>query len=232
MTRKGVWAAGLAGTVCLTSAASASFTGWFFDSYATDDMAFAVIDVYAQFDDDTDTVLNVFNSMISTSTGVGFHHSDFNTLGGGTGLWNVTNTANIPGTLSPDNDSFVLIGGAVADATNPNSTSLDPSFDPAGGGTVAENAGWFNSNPPNLQGRVDADLRTWVARFVIEGTDAAVTLNFAANLGYNQGLGTEAQNAYDGGQGSGPMFEADFVPAPGAIALLGLAGLAGRRRRD
>jgi len=233
MTRKGVWAAGLAGTVCLTSAASASFTGWFFDSYATDDMAFAVIDVYAQFDDDTDTVLNVFNSMISTSTGVGFHHSDFNTLGGGTGLWNVTNTANIPGTLSPDNDSFVLIGGAVADATNPNSTSLDPSFDPAGGGTVAENAGWFNSNPPNLQGRVDADtLRTWVARFVIEGTDSAETLSFAFNMGYNQGLGTGNQFAFNDGATRGPEILVDYVPAPGAIALLGLAGLAGRRRRN
>jgi len=223
-------AAGLIGTVCLTSAASASFTGWVFDSYATDSMSHAIIDVYAQFDDNTDTVLNVFNSMISTSTGVEFNHNDFNTLGGLAGAWNVVQSGNIPGVVDASIDSFVLIGGDIGGT---NSTALDPSFDPSTGGTVATNAGWFNSNPPNLQGRVDADsLRTWVARFVIVGTDAAVTLNFAANLGYNQGLGTPAQFAYDNGQGSGPMVSVDFVPAPGAIALLGLAGLAGRRRRN
>jgi len=234
MTRKGVWAAGLAGTACLTGAASASFTGWMFDSYAVnvEGADFAVIDVYAQFDDNTDTVLNVFNSMISTSSGVEFHHNDFNTLSGSPGAWNVTGTASLPALgVVPDNDSFVLIGGPVPGTGN--TTSLDPSFDPGTGGTVATNAGWFNSNPPNLQGRVDADtLSTWVARFVIEGIDAAVSLNYAANLGYNQGLGTPAQFAYDNGQGSGPMTSVDFVPAPGAIALLGLAGLAGRRRRN
>jgi MYXO-CTERM domain-containing protein len=230
MTRKGVWAAGLAGTVVLASSASASFTGYVFDSYANDSMTHAIIDVYAQFDDANDTVLNVFNSMISTSTGVAFNHNDFNTLSGLAGAWNVVQSGNIPGVVNASIDSFVLIGGVIGGT---NTTSLDPSFDPSTGGSVPTNAGWFNSNPPNLQGRVDAgSLRTWVARFVIEGTNASVNLNFAANLGYNQGLGTPAQFAYDNGQGSGPMTSVAFVPAPGAIALLGLAGLAGRRRRN
>jgi len=229
------FALGAAAILGVSGVASASFVGAVFDSYAVevDGQSYAVIDAYIEFDSPEDTVLSIFNAAITNVNGSAFHHNDFNTLGGGAGLWNVTDTGNLPGFLSPDNDSFVLIGGAVADPTSPNSTSLDPSFDPAGGGTVAENAGWFNSNPPNLQGRVDADtLRTWVARFVIEGTDSAETLSFAFNMGYNQGLGTGNQFAFNDGATRGPEILVDYVPAPGAIALLGLAGLAGRRRRN
>ena len=232
MLRKGALAAGLAGTVCLAGTASADFVGWYFDSYAVNVSGadYAVIDVYAQMDMATDTVLNVFNSMISNQNGAAFHHNDFNTLSGQPGTWATQQTANLPALgLVPDNDSFVLVGGASGSA---NTTALDPSFTPATAAVPPANAGWFNSSPPNLQGRVDAGtLRTWVGRFVKAGIDSAEFLNFAANMGYNHGLGTPAQFAYDNGQGSGPSFSVAYVPAPGAVALLGLAGLAGRRRR-
>jgi hypothetical protein len=209
---------GVAATCGIATSASATFVGWFFESYAVDN--FAVIDVYAQFDNATDTVLNVFNSQISITDGTGFHHND---LAGGD--WQPQAT---PATQAPT-DSFVLVGGSVGFA---NTTSLDPSFTPSNTPFVPSNAGWFNSNPPNLQGRVDAaTLRTFVGRFVSVGTDTARSLSFAANLGYNQGLSTPAQFAFDDGQGFGPTSVVAFVPAPGAIALLGMAGLLGSRRR-
>lgn len=131
MLRKGALAAGLMGTCCLAGTASADFVGWFFDSYATNVAGgdYAVIDVYAQFDGTTDTVLNVFNSMISNSGGSAFNHNDFNTLSGQPGSWAVQQTANLPSLgLTPDNDSFVLIGGTYGSANN---TALDPSFSPS-----------------------------------------------------------------------------------------------------
>jgi hypothetical protein len=215
----------------IAGSASATFVGWFFESYAVEanGTSYAVIDAFAQFDNATDTVLNVFNAQISITDGTGFHHNDFNTLSGLAGAWNVTGSGNIPGVVDAAIDSFVLIGGVIGGT---NSTSLDPSFSPSTGPFIATDAGWFNSNPPSLQGRVNADtLRTWVARFVSVGTDTARSLSFAANMGYNQGLGTPAQFAFDNGQGFGPTSLVAFVPAPGAIALLGMAGLLGSRRR-
>jgi len=232
------FALGAAAILGASGVASASFVGAVFDSYAVevDGQSYAVIDAYIEFDSADDTVLNIFNVDITNVNGSAFHHNDFNTLSGSPGAWNVTGTANLPALgVVPDNDSFVSVG--FTPGTGPgsagNTTALDPSFDPGTGGSIAFNAGWFNSNPPNLQGRADADtLRTWVARFVIEGTDSAETLSFAFNMGYNQGLGTGAQFAYNDGATRGPEILVDYVPAPGAIALLGLAGLAGRRRRN
>jgi len=233
MLRKGALAAGLMGTACLAGTASADFTGWFFDSYATtvSGVQYAVIDVYAQFNGTTDTVLSVFNSNITNSGGVAFKHNDSSTLGAGPGSWAVTACLDIPGIgVVPANDSFVTIGGTPGPT---NTTSLDPTFTPATAAVPPANSGWFNSSPPNLQGRVNAATqRTWIGRFVKTGITTAASLNFAANLGYNQGSGTPSQFAFNNGQGSGPSFTVSYVPAPGAIALLGLAGLAGRRRRD
>ena len=86
--------------------------------------------------------------------------------------------------------------------------------------------GWFNSSPPNLQGRVGVAPNTatdvLIGQFVIDRN--AFAGNWSLTLGYNDGI-----------PGSAVQFAtASFafcIPAPGALALLGLAGLAGRRRR-
>jgi MYXO-CTERM domain-containing protein len=62
-------------------------------------------------------------------------------------------------------------------------------------------------------------LQTIIAQFVFKNTIAGFSTPIT--IGYNQGLGTSAQFATS----------SFAVPAPGAVALLGLAGLAGRRRR-
>ena len=67
---------------------------------------------------------------------------------------------------------------------------------------------------------VEATHGVWVAHLVMDATQTSLIFNATV-------AGIKANGG--GFQGSFGPFEA--VPAPGAIALLGLAGLAGRRRR-
>ncbi|MGA1399999.1 MAG: hypothetical protein ACO38P_06395, partial [Phycisphaerales bacterium] len=178
----------------LAGSAAADFVGWVLEasSVTVGGTVYSVVDVYGQFDDSADTVLNIFNSQISNLGGAPFHHNDFNTLSAQPGTWSVLQTANLPTLgLNEANDSFVRAGGPIG---SNNTTALDPSFTSPTAPVPPSDAGWFNSNPPNLQGRVNpSTLRTHVGRFVIEGTDIPETLSFAANCGYNKGIGTPAQ---------------------------------------
>jgi hypothetical protein len=196
---------GCALAVGITPIVTADFVDWAFEtsSVSIGNQAFSVIDVFIQFDSSADTVLNVFNLQVSNLGGAAFRHNDFNTLAELPGTWSVQQSAELPSFgLTASNDSFVRIGGEVGSA---NTTALDPSFDPATAAVPPSNAGWFNSNPPNLQGRVDpSTLRSHVARLVILASDAPETLSWAANVGYNKGLGTPAQFAYEDALGSGP----------------------------
>jgi hypothetical protein len=186
-------------------------------------------EVFGKFNGATDTVLNAFhfNKTVGGGNPV-FHHAD--ALTGGVdstvaGTWNPQFVL-APGAM----DSYVCIGGGEGFASG-NSTNADPDFGAAGfnqaqipflgaPGNTTNGPGWFNSNPPNLQGRVDALGRVKIGQFVIGTNDAPVTLFL--KLGYNNGqTGAPVEFA----QGT------FTIPAPGAIALLGLAGLAGRRRR-
>lgn len=167
------------------SASAANFVEWQLDSYSVqvDGQIYSVVDVYAAFDGGTATVLNVFNAQVSNTGGTPFHHADSSTLSGLAGHWNVTQTLNLP-TLGivPSIDSFVLVGGVPG--ASGNSTALDPNFSPSDAPVPPDDAGWFNSNPTNLQGQVNGStLQTHVARFVIEGAVAGESLSFAANMG-------------------------------------------------
>ena len=63
-----------------------------------------------------------------------------------------------------------------------------------------------------------------VMRFLVDQLDTALR-TLSLTVGYNDGVpGTAVQFGTN-------TFSLGAVPAPGAIALLGLAGLAGRRRR-
>ena len=124
-----------------------------------------------------------------------------------------------------DANSYLTIGNQ---AVNTNSTNADPSWPaPASWNRVdlPNNGviGWFNSNPPNLQGRVGSagntatDVR--LGQFVVDRNANGGTWNL--KIGYTDGVSTTV------------LFgETTFtLPAPGAVALLGLAGIVGRRRR-
>ncbi len=182
-----------------------------------------VVDVYMESNDTADTLLNVYN---------------WNTVEGAPATYfqSFTGTGWIPTNLGGpfDNaalqtaDSFVTIGGFDADAKQiPGAgagSGLDPNFGGNNAAAPGVNAGWYNSSPPSLNGAVitydNGITGTLIGRFSslagefsLEGTEFEAT--------WNQGLQTPGQQA--------PF---TVVPAPGAMALLGLAGLAGRRRRN
>jgi len=198
-----------------------------------------VLRLWARFNGPTDTVLNAFNfAGIGSSSLTGFWHKDNAYYNSGVlsqefGTWNPSQTGSA--TLNRPFDSYLTIGGQ---ATPTNSTNADPSWNSGGSGSGAGDArswnrpdlpnngtiGWFNSNPPNLQGRVGqsgntaTDVR--LGQFVVS---QGVLICLSLTMGYNDGVaGSQVQFA------SGT---AALCPTPGAIAVLGLAGLARRRQR-
>ena len=218
--------AALAG-FAVAGAAQAAFVSY--EVTSTTVGALTKYELFGKFNGATDTVLNAFH--LNKTVGGGspvFHHAD--ALTGGVdstvaGTWNPQFVL-APGAM----DSYVCIGGGEGFASG-NTTNADPDFGPAGfnvaqiqflgaPGNTTNGPGWFNSNPPNLQGRVNVSGMVKLGQFVLGTADAPVTLFL--KLGYNNG---QAGAPVEFAQGT------FTIPAPGAIALLGLAGLAGRRRR-
>ena len=203
------------------------------------------VQVYARFNGPTDTVLNAFNlGYVGGSLVVdpysGYYHRDNSDYNGGIlsqqyGSWSPALTGSA--TTNRPYDSFLTVGGT---ATAINTSNADPSWNSGGSGAHAGNAagwnradllnngtmGWFNSSPPNLQGRVGVAPNTLtdvlIGQFVLDrGAYAGL---WTLIVGYNDGV---AGSAVQFGTGTFQI----GVPGPGAVALLGLAGLAHRRRR-
>ena len=129
--------------------------------------------------------------------------------------------ADVPGALAQPGDSWVTIGEGEA---NGGETQFSPGFlegqaDAFGalisgdGFLQADNGGYFDSNPStSVEG-----TSILIAQFTFaEGS----TWTYTGTTDFNAG-GTDLTNA---------AFSVSNIPAPGALALLGLAGL-GRRRR-
>ena len=87
--------------------------------------------------------------------------------------------------------------------------------------TALQRLSWANGND-DLPGTTVIDSKT-VNAIVFTGTSADATIWLGNGYGAAGTSGTWT--------GSITLIGVDAVPAPGAIALLGLAGLAGRRRR-
>ena len=243
----GVRAAAVAMVVAsgMSGAGEAAFVGYSVVATAVTNSGQNLVryELFANFNGATDTVLNVFNFQASggwaahSSAAGGFWHKDNNDDSPGVlsqefGTWSPSVVGSA--TANRPFDSFLLIGGTPAST---NTTTADPSWN-AGGNTAGwsraqiptgafplyNDLGWFNASPPNLQGRVGTAPNTAtqvkLGQFMLSANDTAFrtyTLRIAVN------------NATV----SAPVFsDGSFnIPAPGAIALLGLAGLTGRRRR-
>lgn len=202
-----------------------------------DSAAYAVIDLYVDFSaPNTDGFENVDSHMLSTfnmnfdlyNTGTGlFYQSDLTGTGNtGAGSWKPSFSFEIPGSSNPGIDSFITIGGGVGSQAATNVTTPDPNLGSATATDIFnDNVGWFLNPPTSTQGDV-LEFNVWIGRFVVTGDDARNGALFTLEgvIGYNYGSGTGSFNADVAG-------EYTFVPAPGAIALLGLSGLCMRRRR-
>ncbi|MEY3025983.1 MAG: hypothetical protein RLZZ238_880, partial [Planctomycetota bacterium] len=150
-------------------------------------------ELYGNFSGPTDTVLNAFHISLVSGPNKLFHHSD--ALNGGVdstvaGTWNPQFVL-VPGAM----DSYVCIGGGEGFASG-NSTAADPDWGAAGFNTAqlpygngeTSGAGWFNQNPPNLQGRVNASGQVKLGQFVIALADENVGGTYRLKLGYNDGV--------------------------------------------
>ena len=217
----------------VSSVSSATFVEFYTVKTQVSDAGIAldVYVLYARFNGATDTVLNAFNfnRTDASQTNMFFHKDN---ASGNTGVlqtafgtWNPALTGSA--TLNRPFDSYLTIGGLP---TATNGTSADPSW----GNPLSwnrpdvpngQNAGWFAPGG-SIAGRVGqagnlADSTRLGQFSIARDSDAGV---WNMKIGYNNGVA-----------GSAVQFaESTFaigVPAPGAIALLGLAGLTGRRRR-
>jgi hypothetical protein len=234
--------AGLGGALVLTSSATATYSGL---SVASGQAVVGgtlrnVYRVYAMFSDPNDyltavsgtpTLGNlVVQSRNANDTGAG---SNFvNVLGGGAtapGAYYIGQNADVA------YDTFVTIGISVAEQGSqpspapPDYTGLAPGF--SGIGNVNQiatnNGGWFSPGPTE-QGRAgyagdgDAQLRVLIMQLTVSST--SIVRGTVAISGVNaNGLLPPTSFTM-----SGQIFG---VPTPGVLALLGVAGVIGSRRR-
>jgi len=164
-------------------------------------------------------------------------HQDNDTAEEGPGSWNPALNG---GPSIRDNDSFVTASGFTTATTN--DTSLDPSFNYPAGSTdrsfIPLAGGWFDATPSGVnavlagtQGghagqNASGGYQMLLLQIVRQGDDATNGMGLARfhlKTGFKVASTTQALF----GQGSYLI----GVPAPGALALLGLAGAFGRRRR-
>ena len=221
--------------LALAGSASATFTEFYtVKSSVTNTglggpVSLDVYKIYARFNGPTDTILNAFNlNGLAGATMNGFYHQDnassASVLSTAFGTWNPALTGSA--TLNRPYDSYLTIGG-IASATN--GTSADPSWGSPLSWNRPDipnnvNAGWFAPGG-SIAGRVGQAGNT---------VDSVILGQFSVARDSTFGGGYSITIGYNSGVAGAPVQFANgffLVPAPGAIALLGLAGLTGRRRR-
>lgn len=235
--------------------AHAAMTGVTSTNYSVTDGArrYSVMDVYVDFTGAYDKLVNFYGTTGSTSVvmasinGVSYNGPSI-VAGNGAGFAQAAGTSWMPASGAAGNawDSFVTIGartqdagaGIVADDYFTNATTVGA--DTVAGGSNAlsayQGAGWYTNTPTgsHVYAGTYADKRIRLGRFSVETTNLAatdvLTLQFKGNVtirvdGLSPGAGTVSQPSFN------QTFTYGFVPAPGVVALLGLAGLVGSRRR-
>jgi len=211
--------AGMAATA-IVSSAGANYSGLSIEAIAFT-ASTLVLRLYANFTHFNDAVVNVFNANISFSQPV-LHNEPF-------GLPPAALLANVVPDTADAFDSWVSIG--LSPDNNGGTSLLDPNFNGcdgcfADGGAIVNNAGWFNSNPPNNQGLAGADKKVELAQFAFSwppdpqrgflAISGAIWLTTTVGTFTNQGVNASFPHP---------------PPSPGALPLLGLAALAGSSRR-
>jgi hypothetical protein len=218
------------GAVALVaSSASAAFTGFSVDRVITAE-GNTQYKVYANWDQSNAVMLNAFN-FTQISGSLNARHQDAGEDADGNPLASWSANVNLLGTAARNNDSWVTVSGSGTSGGN--DTSLDPSFSyPAGNADrsfIPANAGWFDATPgaPNavLAGGAQGGYRMLLVQIVRSGSGDDPIATFGMTVGWKLANTTTALFA-----GAGQVITIG-VPAPGALALLGLAGLAARRRR-
>ena len=206
----------------VASVASASFTGYTVDRVVT---AAGNIQykVYGNWSTNNLVFLNAFNFTTQAGSMNARHQDAAEDLDGNPSQsWSAS--VNLLGLAARDNDSWVSASGSGTSAGA--DASLDPGFNPSNGSSIPNGAGWFDATPgtANLIAAGGASgYRMLLMQIVRNGSDADLEATFYLKNSFKV-LGTTTALFGEGTFTIG-------VPAPGAMALLGLAGMAGRRRR-
>ena len=179
--------------LAVAGVASADFTGY--STVRTESGAYVKYELFGNFNGATDTVLNAFHITLVSGASTFYHADAINggVIGSAAGTWNPQFVL-VPGSM----DSYVCIGGGEGFASG-NSTAADPDWGAAGFNTAqipygnfTAGPGWFNQNPPNLQGRVNAEGMVKLGQFVI-ATAAEANATIFLKVGYNNGQGGGVQ---------------------------------------
>jgi hypothetical protein len=239
--------AGVGSALILSSAADASYQGLTVVKHTTaavQGIQRDVYRVYAMFSDPGDFLTSVAGSptlgnMIietrnSTDTGAGGNF--VNPPGGGS----TAPTFYALGTQI-EWDTFVDIGLASVPYGGIDATGLSPGF--AGvpnGGLNTDNAGWFTTGgvPQGMAGNGTANVGgsgNWGVLMLQLTVNAGNNVRGTVNVGgiNNNPLagGTTFQTNSNGQGGPQAFNSAEVIPAPGVLALVGIAGLVGASRR-
>ncbi len=204
----------MAGTLILAGTASAGFTGMSFDTVENGMAGFTTYRAYAGVTagGQVDAVYGDEANALLVTSGGGFYQNQF----GGYGTPSAALFGFFP---SLEWDSFVTIG-LTDDAGD---AMLDIGIDWAGfeaGGDIATTNGTWFATPSDAQ-VFEVGGRVLIGQFTVaDGDHVYGSMNF-------QGKDADLSNW----NADGVAFDSDGIPAPGALALLGLAGIAARRRR-
>ncbi len=246
---------GMVGAASLVASADAGFAG--FVAYSRNVGANTVIDIFAATTNASDKFLNVYDT---TSNGTFVQKAGLATKTWKPDVAGFTSTRNTSDDSFMTAGTFS--GGAYGGEyyASGNSTN-DPNFVPptwnatpasAPATTIPALAGWYTGDPTSVDNAaenmtswgggfaransvyvsgfnagsgatVNAVNGIWVSHLVIAGTGKVIGEDFTFSA---------FASIKDGVTGETTQAKYSFVPAPGAIALVGVAGLAaGRRRR-
>jgi hypothetical protein len=184
--------------------------------------------LYANFSSAQDYLLAVFGDQadplsISTNNETGFFQHPTAPAQG------PPSAANFPFFAYQQFDTFLTIGEKTQEQNLAGNTGFSPGFPAFGPNSISgNNLAWFNT-PTDTLGTPVADpnnpgqFRVLIAQLTIAGYDADDNITGEINISYNSGgqTGLEARN----------LTFLCGVPSPGTLALVGLAGLIGPRRR-
>ena len=246
----------IVGTASIVASADAGFLG-FVASVRTVG-ANTVIDIFAGVSNESDKFLNVYNVNISTTLAGGFVQKPglaTKTWKPDTAGFSDTRNTIDDSFMTAGTFSGGAYGGEFYASSNtngdPNFTGSSWNATPASPAatTVPVNAGWYTGDPTSVDNRAES-LAGMIGR--VNSGSTAASGNTAGSVGSANaaygiwcghivvaGNGTMGTNVLwsasisikDGVTGATDQRISSFVPAPGALALVGLAGFASRRRR-
>ena len=198
------------------STASAGFTGLEYENVENSMDGFNTWRIYAGTDGEVDAVYGDGANTLTVNSDSGF----FNATGtGATAMDNNNAFWSIFPTM--EWDSMVSIGMThSASGGTMSNIGIDFTDFNLGGDIVTDNGSWYSTpDQPNVL--AGADMRVLLGQFTMYGLDSSVSgvLNLQGKVGDFETFVVEDVAFYYP------------IPAPGALALLGLAGLAARRRR-